>query len=400
MADLPGTLESDLASGVPADQLVPCDVAGMGDVAVSLRAHAAVLEEAGACLARVEVTSWRGRASEGFTDVLAPEPARWRTAADAFRAGADALDRFMAVIGPARSLAADAIGLWQRYLASADAVAALAGAPAPPAVNDRLMVGARIAQQQAAASGGPAASLAAEADSLRRQAIATLASARSVVESAGDLAAAALARACEPAPQARRFWESTIRPADAIAAGHSALDVLGMVPALGAIPDAVNAGWYALKGDGVNAALSAAGTIPFFGDAALLSRIARNLAMRPAKLTRGLANPIPEVLFIAGSDTFANLTPRLKDSRGLSSYDNLDVDIFRNGGKAQIVETSDLKSLRIYGPDARDGHYSIRSTSWEALKEWMAARGQPDGHELAQELRLTVTELRLPRRTM
>ena len=282
--DDPAGLEVALSSGASADILVPCDVAAMGDVATALRAHAAVLEQAGASLARVEVTSWRGRAAEGFTDVLAPEPARWRAAADAFRAGADALDRFMAAIGPARSLAADAIALWQRYLASAGAAAAMAGVPAPPAVSGQLMVGARIAQQhQVAGVGGAAAALATAADTLRRQAVATLAAARGMVRSAGDLSAAALAEATEAAPQARRFWESTIRPAEAITVGHAALDGLGMVPALGAIPDAVNAGWYALKGDGVNAAISATGIVPFFGDAVVGGRLVQSAASQAIK---------------------------------------------------------------------------------------------------------------------
>lgn len=386
--DDPIGLEAALASGVPADLLVPCDVAGLLDVAHGLRVHAAVLDEAGASLSRVEVTSWRGRAADGFTDVLAPEPARWRAAADGFEAGATALEGFVAAITSARPTAGDAITLWQRYLAAAAATAALAGVPAPPAGNGSLETGARIAQQQqAAAAGAQAAAMAAGADAVRRQAIATLGDARRQVQSAGDVAAAALARASDSAPQARRFWESTIRPADIVGTGHTSLDALGAVPALGIVPDAVNAAWYASAGDGKNAALSAAGALPLVGGMVVGSRILRNVAIRPWKLTKGPANPVPEVLFIAGSRTDMNLTPRPHDSAGISSYDNLAVDIFKPGQTVQPVETRLLKDLVVHGPDAPDGHYSIRPGTETALLDWQASRGLPTTHPLTQALR-------------
>lgn len=48
---------------------------------------------------------------------------------------------------------------------------------------------------------------------------------------------------------------------------HGGLDALGFVPGLGAIPDIINAGIYAVEGDAVNAGLSGVGAIPIFGDA-------------------------------------------------------------------------------------------------------------------------------------
>jgi hypothetical protein len=47
--------------------------------------------------------------------------------------------------------------------------------------------------------------------------------------------------------------------------GHTALDVLGMVPAVGNIADGINAAWYAAEGDIKNAGLSAAAAIPGLG---------------------------------------------------------------------------------------------------------------------------------------
>lgn len=71
------------------------------------------------------------------------------------------------------------------------------------------------------------------------------------------------------------------RNADVISeVGHTALDVAGMVPVIGAVADGVNAGWYAAAGDYTNAGLSLAGMVPGVGDAA----IAGKLAMKGAKL--------------------------------------------------------------------------------------------------------------------
>ncbi|MGP4100448.1 golvesin C-terminal-like domain-containing protein [Nonomuraea sp. KM90] len=50
--------------------------------------------------------------------------------------------------------------------------------------------------------------------------------------------------------------------------GHLALDVAGMVPVVGEVADLANAGWYALEGNYVDAALSLAGAVPFVGAAA------------------------------------------------------------------------------------------------------------------------------------
>jgi len=47
--------------------------------------------------------------------------------------------------------------------------------------------------------------------------------------------------------------------------GHGVLDVVGLVPVLGAPADGANAAWYAADGGTLNAGLSAAGMVPFLG---------------------------------------------------------------------------------------------------------------------------------------
>lgn len=53
---------------------------------------------------------------------------------------------------------------------------------------------------------------------------------------------------------------------------HTALDASGLIPALGAVPDAINAGIYAIEGDWVGAGVSAAAIVPIFGQGATLTR--------------------------------------------------------------------------------------------------------------------------------
>lgn len=54
---------------------------------------------------------------------------------------------------------------------------------------------------------------------------------------------------------------------------HDALDLAGLIPALGAVPDLINAGLYVIEGDWMNAGISAVAIIPIFGDAASVARV-------------------------------------------------------------------------------------------------------------------------------
>ena len=382
-----GQLEQALASGALPSALIPCDLAGVLLAADVLRAHAQLLEQAAASLARVEVTSWRGPAATGFADDLGGEPPRWRRAADGFLAGALALEGFVASIGPAREQASVAAGLYRAYLKATASAAAVAAVPAVPGVPPYMQVGVRIVQQQqAAAVGGPAAALVADAERLRVAAVTTLATARGAVEGAGDVAASAVGRAAAEAPDARRFWEATIRPADIVGTGHAALDVTGMLPGVGAVPDGVNAAWYAVSGDMTSAAISAAGMVPIFGDAIIGGRLVRNVTRPLSKFTDGVANPMPKRLYISGSDSPDNLSPRPRDNSGLSSFDNTDAPIFRPESKVQEVDPTRLKDLGVFGPDGPNGHHSIRPLEASALAEWMSARGSGITHPYTQEL--------------
>ncbi|CVI70167.1 hypothetical protein NDGK_01778 [Clostridiales bacterium CHKCI001] len=58
--------------------------------------------------------------------------------------------------------------------------------------------------------------------------------------------------------------------------GHTALDILGFLPVVGAAFDGVNAIWYLLAGDLVNAGFSATAFLPIIGDAAGAGKLIHN----------------------------------------------------------------------------------------------------------------------------
>ncbi|MEL6815449.1 MAG: peptidoglycan-binding protein, partial [Cyanobacteria bacterium J06598_3] len=60
--------------------------------------------------------------------------------------------------------------------------------------------------------------------------------------------------------------------------GHIVLDLLGLVPILGAAPDLLNGLWYSLEGDSVNAAFSFAAAAPLVGYSASVAKYAPKLA--------------------------------------------------------------------------------------------------------------------------
>ena len=58
--------------------------------------------------------------------------------------------------------------------------------------------------------------------------------------------------------------------------GHTVLDGVGMVPIVGSVSEAINAGWYAAQGDAPDAAMAAASAIPVGGDFADAARLGKD----------------------------------------------------------------------------------------------------------------------------
>ena len=376
-------VEADLASGAAPELLVPGDVAGYLLVAQTLRGHARLLRGTGDCLSRIEVTNWRGQASTGFLHVIAIEPGRWRTAADAFTAAAVALEGFLASLTPAREQARQARTLYQQYqtlLATAGALAGVPSAlpgPAPTdavmSVQDRMRIGARYQQMTAIAAGGalrgPAVPAAPDpvatvyaADTMRRQAITLLEQARRTVDAAGSLAADALAKAMEQAPAARRLTQATIRPAAITDTGHTALDTAGLLPGVGELADAANSLWYLSEGDTPNAAISAAGTLPLLGNTVVGGRLVykgTKLGKRAAKAYDGFRGPQSGTGWlrtheIDGSHTSPNTKARRTNSSRTASAATPSFEprrasrqpTMRNGSPRPSLPPSNRKSTR------------------------------------------------------
>ena len=106
------------------------------------------------------------------------------------------------------------------------------------------------------------------------------------VDDAVDDAGAAFDQALDAAGDTARYVGRTVSNASFSDIGHTTLDVAGMVPVIGEVADLANAGWYAAEGDYTNAALSAAGAIPFAGNAATAAKWGKK-AVGAAELGNG-----------------------------------------------------------------------------------------------------------------
>ncbi|MCT2582004.1 WXG100-like domain-containing protein [Actinophytocola gossypii] len=79
--------------------------------------------------------------------------------------------------------------------------------------------------------------------------------------------------------------------------GHTALDVIGLVPVVGEAADAINAGWYAAEGDWVNAGLSLAAMVPIAGWAATGGKLGYK-AINEAVRLQPVTSPTAALAFV------------------------------------------------------------------------------------------------------
>jgi hypothetical protein len=107
---------------------------------------------------------------------------------------------------------------------------------------------------------------------------------------------------------------------------HGALDLAGFIPVLGAIPDGINAGIYALEGDWASAGLSAIAMVPAWGDGVKLGAIAGKSAIR---VTEKAAIRLGEEGIAKG----------LKEVKAASKVEKATVEAGAGGTKATKAET-------------------------------------------------------------
>ena len=186
---------------------------------------------------------------------------------------------------------------------------------------------------------------------------------------------------------------------DVLDAVQTGLDIGGLVPGLGEPLDAVNAGIYLLRGDKVNAALSAAAMMPIGGQAATAGKLANKAlkysdeAADASKMLRdipkGTRNDIivhpfssgashittsnklarypdsptyggPQGLYVAPSDQIDNLLKNAKSRRDIEINMGLEAGSLDGGDLIRIdIENPFSRNLRL--PDPSTGNIHHRS---------------------------------------
>jgi hypothetical protein len=124
--------------------------------------------------------------------------------------------------------------------------------------------------------------------------------------------------------------------------GHTVLDVAGLVPVLGAPADALNGVWYATEGDWVNAGLSAAGMIPFVGEAA----VAAKLGAKGVDALRG-ADEAADAAREAGEATAREAGQAATKVPGFSDIENAVITEARS--MLQVEEMAQLRAAHAAG---------------------------------------------------
>lgn len=94
------------------------------------------------------------------------------------------------------------------------------------------------------------------------------------------------------------------------------------------------------------------------------------------------------LVYRRGSKFSDNLTPRPGiDTDGLSTFDSLEGAV-DPGGKAQVIDTEKLRSLKAVRNEPPPGHISVTlvPADEKTLAEWAATRGTGTVHPLTLEI--------------
>lgn len=109
-------------------------------------------------------------------------------------------------------------------------------------------------------------------------------------------------------------------------AGHTVLDVAGLVPVIGEAADGLNAAWYTAEGDYLNASLSAAAMIPVVGSVATGARLGRRAADAV-----GAADDVAAVAKGGDVPQFWNRTTDFRGNKVYQRNDLVDPELKVNG---------------------------------------------------------------------
>lgn len=145
-----------------------------------------------------------------------------------------------------------------------------------------------------------------------------------------------------------------------IAALHGLLDVAGMIPALGVVPDAVNTGVYLIRGDWTNAGISAAAMVPVFGMGATLTR-------RGVKVSQDVIDDVGTPVIKQGLDgakksnlDYVRLGEGLVGIRGTmdNALEAATAKLLRSRGEVMLAQGDDAVRALLNYP-AKKGQYTI-----------------------------------------
>lgn len=135
---------------------------------------------------------------------------------------------------------------------------------------------------------------------------------------------------------------------------HGALDIAGFIPVLGAIPDGINAGIYALEGDWANAGLSAVAMVPAWGDGVKLGAIGAKSAI---KISEKAAVRLGEKGIAAG----------LKDVRAASKVEKAALQTTEEAAKTAKAEEGVAKAVEQTTEEAAEK--SVKESAEQTAKE-------------------------------
>ncbi len=111
-----------------------------------------------------------------------------------------------------------------------------------------------------------------------------------------------------------------------------------------------------------------------------------NKLRRGRNPAKGASQEVPQLVYRGGSATPANMTPRPDlDLDGLSTFDSLEAAV-RPGGKAQVIDTTKLRSLCATCTPPPPGHVSISAGDAAANASWAATRGSESIHPATKEV--------------
>lgn len=111
---------------------------------------------------------------------------------------------------------------------------------------------------------------------------------------------------------AKILWEAT---KDII---HIGLDIFGMVPVVGEVADLANGVLYAIEGDGINASISLAATIPLVGNGATISKYAVKIVDTGGTLASSIGSKVKLVWKVTANGVNFGSSSKLRKVLGLT----------------------------------------------------------------------------------